>query len=111
MNTRIGYRYRDASNYKAYDEIVVEGVVTREQLAPFLEDGDSFIPDQVNMRELQDELTSFPSEDDHVWHELDVVEPTDDEPNHEDSAEELLKRFSEVGEWDVAGASERLGIV
>ena len=31
MNTRIIYRYRDAANYKAYSEIIVEGVVTRDQ--------------------------------------------------------------------------------
>ena len=110
VNTRIGYRYRDASNYKAYDEIIVEGVVTLEQIQPFLNEGEFFIPEQVGLRELQEELTSFPSEDDHVWHELDLVEPTEEEANHEDSAEELLKKFANIKEWDITGACERLGI-
>lgn len=111
MNTRIGYRYRDASNYKAYNEVIVEGVVTLKQIQPFLHDGEFFIPDAVGLRELQSELTSFPSVDDHVWHEIDVIEATDEESNYIDSAEDLLKKFSDVGEWNVLEASRRLGII
>jgi len=110
MNTKIDYLYRDAANYKVLGSIIVEGKVTLWQLKPFLDENGAFIPDQVDMRELQDELTSFPSEDDHVWHELLDAKPTDDEPDHEDSAEELLRKFSEVKRWDEAEASRRLGI-
>ena len=111
MNTKIGYMYRDASNYKEYGEIIVEGIILSEQIQPFLYEGEFFIPEQVGLIELQDRLRSFPSEDDHVWHSLELVEPTEEEADHEDSAEVLLEKFSKIGKWDIVGASKRLGII
>lgn len=32
MNTRISYLYRDAGNYKRWNEAVVEGIITLEQI-------------------------------------------------------------------------------
>ena len=112
MNTKISYMYRDASNYKAHREIVVEGELSLSEIEGVLEDGENFIPYQVGVEELQEELTSFPSEDDHVWHELVAVEATSNEPTEVISAEELKRNFILAGEkgWDVSGAMERLGI-
>ena len=36
MNTRISYFYRDASNYKAYNECIVRGLLTDEQTKAIL---------------------------------------------------------------------------
>lgn len=46
MNTRISYLYRDASNYKAYNECIVRGLLTDEQTKAILDclDRDNFIP-------------------------------------------------------------------
>jgi hypothetical protein len=111
MNTKISYMYRDASNYKAHREIVVKGKLTLEQLQPCLYEGEFFIPEKVGLEELQHELTSFPSEDDHVWHTICSVEPTTEEAL-DGVASTLRGRFlhaKKIG-WNVLKASERLGI-
>lgn len=116
MNTKFSYLYRDASNYKAYRDLVLEGELSLEDIKSVLEDGEHFIPDQVGMPELQAELgqygAEFPSEDDHIWHEIDSVEATDEEPDFELTAEQVKKLFADVKEvgWKVTEASERLGI-
>ena len=53
MNTRISYFYRDASNYKAYNECIVRGLLTDEQTKAILDclDRDNFIPSQVGLPE------------------------------------------------------------
>lgn len=49
-NTRISYLYRDASNYKQHNEVVVPGTFTQEQIEAIigcLDAGEYFIPVQV----------------------------------------------------------------
>jgi hypothetical protein len=115
MNTLISYMYRDASNYKAHGEEVLQGTLTSEQkeaIIAKLEGGENFIPDQVGLEEVQEQLTSFPSEDDHVWHELneDDITDTQQDPTIQLTAEQLYQNFMAVEEWDVEGAVERLGL-
>lgn len=55
MNTKIGYLYRDADNYKIWNEAVVAGSMTAEQkqiIAGCLKDGEYFIPSAVALPEV-----------------------------------------------------------
>ena len=118
INTKFTYLYRDASNYKRNKTVVVRGNLVLEELQPHLEDGERFIPGQVDLPYPQLEWSgdhyAFPTEDDHVWCEVipDGFEETTDEPTLDSTAEELLIKFQaakQVG-WDVSEASEALGL-
>lgn len=73
MNTRIDYLYRDASNYKQPNSVVVSGLFTARQVGEILgclNDGEYFIPSQVGLPETRfGEIT----EDDHCWLNLEVI--------------------------------------
>lgn len=68
------YFYRDASNYKSWGSLLLEGRATEsqlEQLRTQLNCGEFFIAEQVGIPSLYAELWQFsdgPTEDDHVWH-------------------------------------------
>lgn len=70
MNTRIEYLYRDASNYKKSNQVIVAGVLSEAQkqtIQECLSGGEYFIPRQVGFPEIRfEEIT----EDDHCWFEL-----------------------------------------
>lgn len=116
-NTRIHYMYRDASNYKRGKTIVVEGEIRYDQIKSFLDEDAWFIASQVGLEDIQLSWESdgyqFPTEDDHVYSELneDDFEPTEDNPTVKITAQELLANFVETqGNWDVTAAVERLGV-
>jgi hypothetical protein len=95
MNTRIHYLYRDASNYKQGNEIIVIGELRFAELEPLLDDG-GFAPEDVGLFHPGHQLTKFPGNDDHCWCELEEedVELTDDKPTmNELTAQTLLERF------------------
>lgn len=103
MNTRISYLYRDASNYKQYNEAVVSGTFTKEQIETIigcLDMSEYFIPKQVGFPEKRfDEI----DEDDHCWFELSRYgfEMTEAEPNIEMSPDEVVAKFLKAkGKWD-----------
>lgn len=104
-NTRIEFLYRDASNYKAYNSVVVSGTFTDEQINQIidsLEDGMYFIPEQIGFPV---ERFGSITEDDHCWCELTafVFETTDDEPTLKMSANEVLKAFLAAKDnWNIA---------
>ncbi len=111
MNTIISYLYRDASNYKTGIEFVVAGVVDADVLMECCDEGEYFIPSQVGLQDIQSQLISFPSNYDHVWHELDRPETTEAEPTYHITADELMQSFlAAKGNWDVSKAMEVLGI-
>jgi len=68
------YLYRDASNYKSWGSLLLEGRATEadiELLRARLESGEFFIAEQVGIPPLYAELWQFsdgPTENDHVWH-------------------------------------------
>jgi len=72
--TVLKYQYRDAGNYKAYGELLIEGEFTNgdlEALAPYLYDGEYFVPEEVGIPPLQPLLCEDfggPNENDHDWH-------------------------------------------
>jgi hypothetical protein len=113
MNTYLCYQYRDASNYKTDIEFVLSGSVGCDDLQDCLDDGEYFIPSQVGLPDIQDQMSGeFPTDDDHVWHELLTAEPTDAAPTWHMSAREILALFKRAATdgWDEAAAAERLGI-
>lgn len=102
MNTRISYLYRDASNYKMPNEVVVTGTVTECQIDIImgcLDEGEYFIPRMIGLPEKRfDEFT----EDDHCWFELqrEGFEVTMGEPNVDVTADELVRKFfAAKGNW------------
>ena len=113
MNTVFSYMYRDASNYKEFEEVVFAGTLTAEEkeaLKNLIEDnGDGFIPHQIGLENLQHSMVSFPSEDDHIWHEFDSVEDTDREPTDRRTIQEFINSLVSV-EWDEMDACELLGL-
>jgi hypothetical protein len=100
-NTLISYLYRDESNHKQYATIIVAGRITFEQVRPYLNENEWFIPSQVGLEDLQERWGRIDPDLDHVWHEFfdDTFEVTELPPTEEMTAEELLKRFQAV-KWD-----------
>lgn len=102
-NTCIHYLYRDASNYKVSNEIVVPGTFTEEQIDVIigcLMDGEYFIPSKIGFPEkkFEDE-----TEDDHPWFELHKsdFEPTLEEPKIDNSPEEIVAIFQNAKDrWE-----------
>ena len=96
MNTRISYMYRDACNFKQFEEVVIRGRVSLEEVKPYLDECRIFIPGQIGLPELQkrfgEQGFKFPTEDDHEFHELLDCIPTEEEAEVDVSAEEF-KRY------------------
>lgn len=99
-NTLINYHYQDASNHKVYSEnIVLEGTLLDEEKYDLMlnfEELYGFIPSKIGLKDLQSELqkydTSF-NDDDHPFHQLDLVESTNLEPTHELKAKDFYKKM------------------
>ena len=107
MNTRFEYLYRDGHNYKQYNEVVIQGEFTLEQLRPHLYEGEFFMPSEVGLEDLQE----YPYRNcDHIWHQLVSAESTEDAQTVETSAEELVARFRQAGaaKWDTPLVNERM---
>ena len=101
FNTRFEYLYRDASNYKKKNIVVLKGTLSRAQIKRIInacDGGEFFIPSQVGLPE-----NRFPeiNEDDHCWFELDQdsFSKTEQEPTESITAEELYRKFITV-KWD-----------
>ena len=101
-NTRINYLYRDASNYKKHNEVIIPGTFTEEQIHTIidcLQGGEYFIPSEVNLPEIRFEDRT---EADHPWFELDEdgFEETEAKVTCNISPEDLVKLFLErKKEW------------
>ena len=107
MNTCMEYLYRDAANYKSYNQVIVTGSITDEQkkaIYDTLEEGTYFIPEQIGL----DLYRGWDvSEDDHPFCELDVEHDfyeTNDPANDETfTVEDLVAAFvATKGKWDAA---------
>jgi hypothetical protein len=99
MNTRISYRYADKTNCKQFTAIVVDGTITWEQIAPYLNTRQSFIPGQIGLEDLQYRF-ALPGKD-HPWHQItsEDIKPTEAKPTIALSAEELARRLAHTI-WD-----------
>lgn len=103
-NTQITYMYRDASNWKQFETVVLAGAMSQEDIDLIiskLEDGDLFIPEQVGLPRLQFRWPTL-NEDDHVYHELkrEDFKIVDLPPTLEITAKELVENFRNVN-WDI----------
>lgn len=110
-NVRLEYLYRDADNYKASREVVLDGPITEAEVAAIVEQLDSdcwFIPSQVGLANLQDQFDTLNPDSDHVWHELIRLEATNVEPS-DVSVGDLVVAFRDVT-WDEVAASREIGL-
>jgi hypothetical protein len=103
------YLYRDASNYKAWGSLLLEGSATKEDIGELrarLDGGEFFIAEQVGIPTLYAELWKLsdgPSDDDHVWHtfhELRPASPEDMSKQPWGQVVELVARFNSVSKWN-----------
>jgi len=98
-NTIIHYFHRDESNYKDHEYIVVEGRITKEQLEEHMNCGEFFDPRMVGMRPLAESCSFCEGLD---YHELLECKETDQAPDFEHTADELLELFNEANKnkWE-----------
>jgi len=115
MNTKISYLYRDASNYKEHNEVIVSGEFTSNDLKRIsrcLDEGEFFIPRDVGLPE--NRITPYRTDDDHCWFEMEIWENedgtydggfklTDDEPTVDLDMQELVRNFENVKTWNETG--------
>lgn len=101
--TRIDYQYRDASNYKEEGEAFFAGAITPEQearLRAALSDGDRFIPEQVGLTNMADEINGS-YDDDHRWNELLAIKVlASDPPEDAEPIDAFVDRFAAVTDWE-----------
>ena len=104
------YLYRDASNYKVWGTLLLEGVANEtdlQVLASKFESGELFIAEQLGIPALYADLWEFsngPTEDDHVWHTfhaLRAVTPDDTNVEIFGSLENLVAKINSVREWNL----------
>lgn len=95
MNTKIEYMYRDADNYKKYKTVILEGVLTPEEIRDLLnclDDGEFFIAQQVGLPDAH--FDRYDPESDHPWMTLDgAFTTTNAAPTIKMSMHALLERF------------------
>ena len=96
MNTKISYLYRDADNYKQYNECIIAGALSAKQIRAILDCcdmGEYFIPGQVGLPERR--FDTYDPQADHCWFELgaDSFSETRESPAIALTATELVNRF------------------
>jgi hypothetical protein len=110
MNTRFSYLYRDACNYKKFNDVVLSGIIKENQIEPFLKDKLFFVPSEVGLPDLQDDVFSV---DDHIWHEFEKIELTEEPANIELKASLLIRKFQKSfrDNWDEYSVFKRKGLL
>lgn len=104
------YLYRDASNYKAWGEILLSGVPSQddiEALRTCLESGECFVAEQVGIpsvyKELWD-LSGGPTSDDHALHEFVTLRAANEDERKSlplfGALSSLLKTFQAATKWN-----------
>jgi hypothetical protein len=88
---RLGYLYRDASNYKFRGNVVLSGDIDEETVRKNLLDGEYFIPSMIGLPNL---TPTDLCDDDHLLHEIEYLqtEPLVDEANA--SAQALVEKIA-----------------
>ena len=103
------YYYRDASNYKVWGSLLLQGLASIsdiEELKNSFDSGEFFIAEQVKIPPLYAELWALSggsSVDDHVWHTFYELRPaTDEEINVQvfDTVENLISKIKAVKTWN-----------
>ena len=103
------YCYRDASNYKSWGFLLLQGAVSSDDIAHLkkhFESGEYFIAEQLGIPPLYAELWAFsngPTLDDHVWHTFYTLRPAAAEELKAavfDTVENFLKKVKAVQVWN-----------
>lgn len=104
------YLYRDASNYKAWGNILLSGVPSPDNIAALsacLESGEYFVAEQVGIPALYKELWDLsggPNSDDHALHEFVALRAASEDERKSlrpfGNLTSLLKTFQTVTTWD-----------
>jgi len=104
------YLYRDASNYKAWGEILLSGVPSQNDIAVLracLESDEYFVAEQVGIPALYKELWDLsggPNSDDHALHEFVALRVASEDERKSlrlfGDLSSLLKTFEAVTTWD-----------
>lgn len=103
MNTVIEYLYRDAGNNKVWNEAVINGCLSQEQIdivCSSLEDGVYFIPRFVGFPE--ERFDSYDCELDHAFFELEPswIHNEDRLPTVSITPQEVTEAFvNNKGKW------------
>ena len=111
--TILEYLYRDASNYKAFGAVMLQGAMTpaeQKTLQDCLEDFQYFVAEQVGIPVLYEELFKYsngPTEDDHAYHEFLLLRPASAKESQElqvwGSTDHLLSVFKNAkGHWNLS---------
>ena len=107
------YLYRDAGNFKAWGELLLEGELNEEEIARIcarFDSGDLFIAEQIGVPALYEELwrqcQCEPSDElDHVWHEFSEIRAATGEDLARlkpwGAAAALLASVEKVEAWDL----------
>lgn len=110
MNIQFSYLYRDAWNFKKIHSVVLPGILTLEQIEPFLREQTFFIPSEVGLPDLQEDI--FKSYD-HIWHEIEAISLTDEQPNIAFNTSTILGNFKKAHsqDWNEGAVFARKGLV
>lgn len=104
INTKIDYLYRDASNYKSYQNVIISGSLTPTDIDTILaccQDHEYFIPEYLDIP-AERNWGFDPEQDDAFW-ELDKTSfsETNERPTSNITPEQLVDRFKELkDQWD-----------
>jgi len=109
VNTRIHYIYRDESNCKLENDVVVAGEITTQEIEYLLDEDIYFIASQIGLEDIQcrwaDRGFDFPTEHDHEFCEFMYLDPTEADPTINMTAETLKKNLQAAsGRWDPRAA-------
>ncbi|MDR4499640.1 MAG: hypothetical protein MRK02_17235 [Candidatus Scalindua sp.] len=109
MNTLITYQYRDASNYKEFDTVIIRGLLSLKDLEEYLYEKEFFIPSETRMKDLQPENLN---QDDHIWHEIPEINHTNQKPTVKITAQDIISNFKKASlkGWNILEASKRIGL-
>lgn len=104
------YCYRDASNYKSWGRLLLQGVASAadvEDLQRHFDSGEFFIAEQLGIPSLYAELWAFsggPTIDDHVWHTFYGLRPaaaTTLDARVFGTVKNFVKKVKAVQAWDL----------
>lgn len=99
-NIKFCYEYRDAGNYKQFNEVIfpaanaVDLVAAEEHLRQHLFDSEFFYPYKLGVPTF--EIEKWNSDLDHHWYFFEGLEPTEEAPNDKRTFQEFLK---DVEKW------------
>ena len=111
MNTEIVYLYRDASNYKKWNDVIVAGGMSESDLdfiKKCLMVDNTFIPEQIGLPLLRPDANI--TEDDHCFAELCVeeIKRTCEPPTIDVSWRNIMDSFNNV--WKTGWRIEEYAI-